>query len=143
MKIELQNQDFTLFHHSFEVLGGSERVAIAVLNVLKSLGFRVKLITLTSIDKDKIKKWDENFVEPDEIIIKKFPFKFGIYRALFLSLYTGLPNSFSTIGDITRSTYSYIHFPWSLTDNLKLIDDKYYKSEPYISNKIKNVLYSL
>ncbi|MUN28466.1 glycosyltransferase [Sulfuracidifex metallicus] len=141
MKIELQNQDFTLFHHSFEVLGGSERVAIAVLNVLKSLGFRVKLITLTSIDKDKIKKWDENFVEPDEIIIKKFPFKFGIYRALFLSLYTGLPNSFSTIGDITRSTYSYIHFPWSLTDNLKLIDDKYYKSEPYISNKKLRMYY--
>ncbi len=126
--------EFTLFHHSFEVLGGSERVAVAVLNVLKSLGYSVTLVTLSKINKEKIKKWDPRFIDPDRIIIKKFPLKFGIYKALYLSLMTKKERSFSTIGDITWSDYSYIHFPWSLTDNLRLIDN-YYKYESYIGNR--------
>jgi Glycosyltransferase len=121
--------EFTLYHHSFEVLGGSERVAIAVLNTLKSIGFKVKLVTL-HIDVEKVKKWDKNFVMPDEIVVKKFPIKFGLYKALFTSMLTRPGNTFSTIGDITNADYSYIHFPWSLTDNLKIINAE--DNEPYI-----------
>jgi len=132
--------EFTLFHHSFEVLGGSERVAVAVLNVMKDLGYQVTLVTLSEINKEKIKKWDPNFIDPDKIIIKKFPLKFGNYKALYLSLMTKKERSFSTIGDITWSDYSYIHFPWSLTDNLKYIDN-YYKYESYIGNRKLRMYY--
>ncbi len=123
--------EYTLYHHSFEVLGGSERVAVAVLNTLKSLGFNVKLVTL-SIDIDKLRKWDKNFVMPDKIIIKRFPVKFGLYKALYVSMLTKPGNTFSTIGDITNAGYSYIHFPWSLTDNLKKIHAE--DDEPYIKS---------
>ncbi|BDC19947.1 glycosyl transferase [Acidianus sp. HS-5] len=113
------------------MLGGSERVAVAVLNTLKSLGFKVKLVTL-NIDIEKVKKWDNNFVVPDEIIVKHFPVKFGLYKALYTSMLTKPGNTFSTIGDITNAGYSYIHFPWSLTDNLKKIHAE--DDEPYIKN---------
>ncbi|ARM76597.1 glycosyltransferase [Acidianus manzaensis] len=110
--------EFTVYHNSFEVLGGSERVAVSVINVLKYLGYKVKLVTLY-IDKEKVRKWDEHFVDPDEIVVKSFPVKFGLYKALYLSLNSKPGNSISTIGDITFCDYSYIHFPWSLTDNLR------------------------
>lgn len=124
---------FTVYHHSFEVLGGSERVAVAVINVLKSLGYRVRLIT-SYIDVEKVKKWDDHFIPPDKIIIKKSPVKFGLYKALYFSLLSKPDNSISTIGDITNCNYSYIHFPWSLADNVKKMGVSSYE---YSSGKMR------
>lgn len=125
--------NFTVYHHSFEVLGGSERVAVAVINVLKSLGYNVRLIT-SYIDKEKVKKWDRNFIDPDEIVIKKIPVKFGLYKALYFSFISRPGNTISTIGDITHCDYSYIHFPWSLADNLKKMGLSRYE---YSSGKMR------
>ncbi len=131
--------EFTVFHHSFDVLGGSERVAIAVIYTLKELGHKVTLVT-TSFPRERVRKWDTHYVEPDKVVIKGFPLKFGIYRALYLSTMTRKENSFSTIGDITWSTFSYIHFPWSLTDNLRLVE-KYYYYEDYVRDKKKRLYF--
>ncbi|MEW9491620.1 MAG: glycosyltransferase [Candidatus Aramenus sulfurataquae] len=131
--------EFTLFHHSFEVLGGSERVAVAVLYTLKELGYKVTLVT-TNFNGEKVRKWDRHYVEPDKVIIRSFPLKFGIYKALYLSTMTKKENSFSTIGDVTWSTFSYVHFPWSLTDNLKLVE-KYYYYEDYIRDRKKRLYF--
>ncbi|EZQ07101.1 hypothetical protein CM19_05200 [Candidatus Acidianus copahuensis] len=106
---------FTVYHHSFEVLGGSERVAVAVIRVLKDLGMKVRLVTLVPPD-DKIYAWDRNYVKPDEVIRVNFPLKFGLYKALYLSLRTVRGNTISTIGDITNCDYNYIHFPWSISE---------------------------
>ncbi|AWR97825.2 glycosyltransferase [Acidianus sulfidivorans JP7] len=135
--------EFTVYHHSFIVLGGSERVAVSVISVLKYLGYKVRLVT-SYFDKEKVKKWDKNFIEPDEVVIKKSPIKIGWYNALYFSLLTKPGNSISTIGDITHSDFSYIHFPFSLSNNLGkmgISDEVYYRKMNlpggYFSEKFK------
>lgn len=107
-------------HNTLNSVGGGERVCLAVIEVLKSLGHEVTLITTEPTDWNRVKKIVGTMVNPDkELYLLSFRVKaFGIYMRLLTTLLLALKRGeydlvINTHGDALpiSSDILYMHFP--------------------------------
>ena len=110
-----------IVHNSMNITGGGERLAMAVLEALKELGYRVTLITTEPTNWEKVDRvYGGRAPRPDEeFSVLPFPVRtFGIYMRLLTAL--GLlakrkecDLTINTHGDVLplSTDIVYMHFP--------------------------------
>jgi len=117
-----------LVHHSFSALGGAELVAIATMEALREMEFKIYLVTITKPRAIAIKKTFNTNLEVENtksILPPNANYKKSIYSQLLLQLLT-IPLVLSIKADVIINTHadlplpyfkrktptiSYVHFP--------------------------------
>ena len=118
-----------LVHHSFSALGGAELVAIATMEALREMGFKIDLVTITRPQAAAVKKVFNVDLEVEAIKSMLPPnanYKRSLYSQLLLQLLT-IPLALSIKADVIINTQadlplpylrrktpaiSYVHFPY-------------------------------
>lgn len=124
-------------HSTLNSVGGGERVCLAVIEALKSMGFTTRLIVTEPTDWNFVKKMVGDAVRPDEELTI-IPFRvraFGIYMRLltFLKIITsrdGCDLVVNTHGDVlpVSSDIIYMHYPTFALVKEFPVNAKYSKS---------------
>lgn len=113
-------------HHNLNILGGAERLAVNVIELLNEMGYEVHLVTTKKPDIDALK---DSFGKKLNIVkvhcLLPFQFNyFSIYQKLFTNLYVFLIRDvdviINTTGDVRNyfakkkvPNFLYMHFPQS------------------------------
>ena len=118
-----------LVHHSFSVLGGAELVAIATVEALREMGFKIDFVTITKPQAIAVKKRFNINLEVENIksiLPPNANYTKSIYSQLLLQLLT-IPLVLSIKADVIINTQadlplpyfrrktptiSYVHFPY-------------------------------
>lgn len=110
-----------IVHSSLNVAGGGERVALAFIKVLKSMGFRVHLITAEPTNWNKLYRLVGDWIERPDEETPLLPFEvkyFGIYTRILSGVKLLLSKkkydlTINTHGDLmpVETDIVYMHFP--------------------------------
>ena len=127
-------------HNTLNGVGGGERVCLTVIEALKSMGFRVSLITTEPTDWDRVLRTTGTHAKPDKEIHLPFRLRyFGIYMRLatvpLLGLERGKCNIVvNTHGDLlpVSSNVLYMHYPtfallWEGKANIKYVKSLFWR----------------
>lgn len=124
-------------HNTLNSVGGGERVCLAVIEALKSLGHEVTLITTEPTDWSRVEKIVGKVTRPDrEVYLLPFKVKaFGIYTRLLTALLLTWERRrcdliVNTHGDVLplSSDILYMHFPTFALLRENPVNVKYSKS---------------
>jgi len=128
-----------VLHGSLNSVGGGERVALALLELLRDMGFDTTLVTTEPTDWDRVSRITGYNVRPDREY-PVFPFRvryFGIYTRMLTGYKLrklrkrGLCDiSVNTHGDIIpeEADITYMHFPTFALLETRYANEKYSKS---------------
>ena len=140
-----------IIHNTLNSVGGGERVCLTVIEALKLMGFKVKLITAEPTDWSLVRHTVGDIVIPDEES-SVLPFRvkaFGIYTRLltFLKIDRNCDLIINTHGDVLpfSSDIIYMHFPtFTLTReapaNIKYSRSLFWRAYFYPYEKIQSYL---